>query len=400
MSPDLADILRNEGIRTRLLKDPEAAAAYYPGGEPPAAGATLTLPALAATLQRIADEGPKGFYEGPVAEAIVETVNRIGGRMTLEDLAGYVPLEREPVTGTFKDFEIVSMPPPSSGGIHLIQLLNILEPFPFVPAGLNSAETIHQMAEAARRAYADRAVYLGDPDYVEIPVAALTSKAYGDVLRAEIDGARATPSESVAADPAKLPRESNETTHFSVVDSAGNAVSNTYTLNFSFGVGVAATGTGVLLNNELDDFSAAPGVPNAYGLIGGAANAVEPDKRPLSSMTPTIVLKDDRVALVTGSPGGSRIITTVLQIILNVTAHGRDIATATAEPRVHHQWQPDYIRIEEGISADTIRLLEERGHVVKVEDVMGSTQSIEVGADGRLYGASDPRTPGGAALGD
>ncbi len=400
VTPDLADILRVEGLRTRLTQDPEASAMFYPGGEPPAAGATLKLPSLAATLQRIADEGPSGFYTGPVAEAIVATVNGMGGRMTTEDLASYVPLEREPVRGTFKDWEIVSMPPPSSGGIHLIQMLNILEPFPFAAAGLNSAETVHHMVEAARRAYADRSVYLGDPDYVEIPVAALTSKAYGDQLREEIDPSRATLSETVAADPAKLPRESDQTTHFSVVDSAGNAVSNTYTLNFSFGVGVAATGTGVLLNNELDDFSAKPGVPNAYGLVGGAANAVEPDKRPLSSMTPTIVLRDGRVALVTGSPGGSRIITTVMQIILNATVHGRDIATATAEPRVHHQWQPDYIRIEQGISADTIRILEEMGHDVRVEDAMGSTQSIEVGTDGRLYGASDPRTPGGAAIGD
>jgi gamma-glutamyltranspeptidase/glutathione hydrolase len=400
VTPDLADILRDEAIRKRLTDDPEARAMFYPGGEPPAAGETLRIPALAATLQRIADDGPNGFYKGPVAEAIARTVTRMGGRMTVEDLAAYVPLERAPVTGTFNGWEIVSMPPPSSGGIHLIEMLNILEPLPLGELGLNSAATIHYMAEAARRAYADRAVYLGDPDYVDIPVASLTSKAYAAQLRDEIDPDRATPSAEVVADPAKLPHESDQTTHFSVVDGAGNAVSNTYTLNFSFGVGVAAEGVGVLLNNELDDFSAKPGVPNAYGLVGGAANAVEPDKRPLSSMTPTVVLRDGRVVLVTGSPGGSRIITTVMQIILNATVHGRDIATATAAPRVHHQWQPDYIRVEEGISPDTVRLLEAKGHTVKVEDAMGSTQSIEVGPDGSLAGASDPRTPGGAAVGD
>lgn len=400
VTPDLADILRNESIRTRLTQDGEAAGMFYPGGEPPAAGDTLRLPALAATLQRIADEGPSGFYEGPVADAIAATVTRMGGQMTADDLAGYAPVEREPVRGTFKDWEVVSMPPPSSGGVHLIQMLNILEPLPFGTFGLNSADMIHWMVEAARRAYADRAVYLGDPDFVEVPVAALTSKVYAAQLRDEIDPKRATPSTEVSADPAKLPHESDQTTHFSVIDRDGNAVANTYTLNFSFGVGVAAEGVGVLLNNELDDFSAKPGVPNAYGLVGGAANAVEPDKRPLSSMTPTIVLRDGKVFLVTGSPGGSRIITTVLQIILNATVHERDIATATAEPRVHHQWLPDYIRIEEGISFDTIRLLETMGHTVKVEDAMGSTQSIEVGPDGWRYGASDPRTPGGAAVGD
>ncbi|MEO1106026.1 MAG: gamma-glutamyltransferase, partial [Pseudomonadota bacterium] len=307
---------------------------------------------------------------------------------------------REPVTGSFKGYEIVSMPPPSSGGIHLVQMLNILEDAPFEAYGLNSAAMIHLMAEAAKHAYADRAVYLGDPDFVDIPQEGLTSKAYASTLRDKISMDRATPSDEIAADPASLPAESNETTHYSVVDSEGNAVSNTYTLNFSFGVGFGASGTGILLNNELDDFSAKPGVPNAYGLIGGEANAVAPRKRPLSSMTPTIVLEDGKAKIVTGSPGGSRIITTTMQIILNATVHERDIMTATHAPRVHHQWLPDYIRIEEGLSHDTIKLLEEKGHDVRVRASMGATQSIEVGPDGQLYGASDPRRPGGLAAGD
>ncbi|MBJ3776155.1 gamma-glutamyltransferase [Acuticoccus mangrovi] len=400
VSPAMAAALATPYFRDRLLADAAAAALFYPGGEPPAAGSTLALPTLADTLEAIGEAGPAAFYEGPVAEAIVAAVAAKGGRMTLDDLATYEAVVREPVRGTFKDYEVVSMPPPSSGGVHLVQLLNILEPSPFGTWGLNSANMIHMMVEAEKYAYADRAVYLGDPDFVDVPIAALTSKDYAATIRDRIDMDRATPSSEIAADPGTLPYESNETTHFSIVDAAGNAVSNTYTLNFSYGVGFAAAGAGFLLNNELDDFSAKPGVPNAYGLVGGAANAVEPRKRPLSSMTPTILLKDGKPALVTGSPGGSRIITTVLQVILNATVHERDIATATAAPRVHHQWLPDYIRIEEGISHDTIRLLEEKGHDVRIQDAMGAAQSIAVGPDGVLTGASDPRRPGGLAVGD
>ncbi|MCF3933804.1 gamma-glutamyltransferase [Acuticoccus sp. M5D2P5] len=400
VSPELAGALRSDGVRERLAADAEGASLFYANGEPPAAGDTLALPALAATLEAIAENGPAAFYEGPVAEAIVATVTERGGRMTLDDLAGYEPLVREPVRGTFKGYEVLSMPPPSSGGVHLVQLLNILEPTHFGTFGLNSADMIHAMVEASKYAYADRAVYLGDPDFVLVPIEALVSKDYALSIADKIDPDAATPSSEIAADPATLPVESNETTHFSIVDGDGNAVSNTYTLNFSFGVGFGAKGAGFLLNNELDDFSAKPGVPNAYGLIGGEANAVEPRKRPLSSMTPTILLKDGAVSLVTGSPGGSRIITTVLQVILNATVHERNIATATAAPRVHHQWLPDYIRIEEGISHDTIRLLEEMGHDVRVESAMGAAQSIQVGSDGILYGASDPRRPGGLAVGD
>jgi gamma-glutamyltranspeptidase / glutathione hydrolase len=301
------------------------------------------------------------------------------------------------VRGTYRGFEIVSMPPPSSGGVHIVQILNTLEDVPISEFGPNSASTIHHMAEAMKYAYADRSEYLGDPDFVDVPIDALTSKDYAKAIRAKIDPDRA----AAAADikPGDLaPYESPNTTHFSVVDKDGNAVANTYTINFSYGTGLVADGTGILLNNELDDFSAKPGTPNAYGLIGGDANAVEPRKRPLSSMSPTLVLEDGRPFLVTGSPGGSRIITTTLQVIMNVIDHDMNVAEATLAPRIHHQWLPDELRIEEGISPDTIRLLEQKGHVVSVQDAMGSTQSIMVTDDG-LFGSSDPRRAGSLTLG-
>ena len=400
VSPMLAARLASDFLRDRLMRDEDAAALYYPGGAPLDEGTTLTVPALARTLERIAADGPAGFYEGPTARAVVDSAETIGGRITLDDLTRYAPMVRAPATGTFRGYRIASMPPPSSGGVHLVQMLNILEPEPLGAAGVNSAELIHLMAEAARRAYADRSVWLGDPDFTDVPVNALTAKAYADTLRAGIDPERATPSSEIQPDAERFPEESRETTHFSVIDADGNAVSNTYTLNFPFGVGVMADGAGFFLNNELDDFSASPGVPNAYGLVGGEANAVAPGKRPLSSMTPTIVLKEGDVSLVTGSPGGSRIITTVLQVILNATVHFRDIATATALPRIHHQWLPDILRIERGISIDTIRMLEDMGHTVEIGRVMGAAQSIRVRDDGILAGASDPRQPGGLAIGD
>jgi gamma-glutamyltranspeptidase/glutathione hydrolase len=301
------------------------------------------------------------------------------------------------VRGDYRGFEIVSMPPPSSGGVHIVQILNILEGYPIGFLGAGGAETIHLMAEAMKLAYADRSEYLGDPDFVDVPVAALTSKAYAEHLRGLINRNRARPAEDIK--PGDLaPYESAQTTHFSIVDAAGNAVANTYTINFSYGTGLVAEGTGILLNNELDDFSAKPGVPNAYGLIGGDANAVAPGKRPLSSMSPTIVLQDSRPFLVTGSPGGPRIITTTLQVIMNVIDHGMNLAEATLAPRVHHQWLPDELRIEEGLSPDTVRLLEQKGHAVSVEDAMGSTQSIMVTENG-LSGSSDPRRPGALTLG-
>ncbi|WP_290891684.1 gamma-glutamyltransferase [Hoeflea sp.] len=399
VTADLADSLK--ALEKRLKAWPASAKIFFKedGGfyEP---GDLFKQPDLAATLKKIAAEGPDGFYKGAVAEAIAASVLEAGGAMSLEDLANYKVVLREPVSGTYRGHEIVSMPPPSSGGTHIIQILNVLEGYPVGFLGHNSSDTIHLMAEAMKRAYADRSEYLGDPDFVDVPVKALTSKAYAAKIRESISLNRATP--SAAIKPGDLaPYESDQTTHFSVVDKDSNAVSNTYTLNFSYGSGMTAAGTGVLLNNEMDDFSAKPGVPNAYGLIGGDANAVEPGKRPLSSMSPTIVLKDGKPFLVTGSPGGSQIITTTLQVISNMIDHGMNVAEATSAARIHHQWLPDEIRVEDGgLSRDTVAALEARGHSIKVGSVMGSTQSIHADPDkGLLLGASDPRRPGAATVG-
>ena len=320
-----------------------------------------------------------------------------GGLITTEDLKNYKVVDREPVSGTYRGYTVKSMPPPSSGGTHIVQLLNILERYPLKEQGLGSAQNIHLMAEAMKFAYADRAEYLGDPDFTKVPVKGLTSRRYADELAAKIDPDKATPANTIK--PGKpQPYESDQTTHFSVADAKGNVVSATYTLNLNFGSGIVAEGTGILLNNEMDDFSAKPGVPNAFGLIGGEANAVQPFKRPLSSMSPTIVLKDGKPWLVTGSPGGSRIITTTLETIIDHIDFGLNPAEATAVPRVHHQWTPDELRVEKGLSPDTIRLLEQKGHKVAVKPTMGRTQTIQLRADG-LYGASDPRNPDGQALG-
>ena len=396
VSADLADSLK--GMQDRLQRWPSSTAVFYKdGGVPYEPGEILVQRDLAASLRLIAEQGPGAFYDGPIAERIVAAVGRAGGHLSLDDFRRYEAVVREPVRGDYRGFEVVSMPPPSSGGVHLVQLLNTLEGFPIGFLGHNGADTIHLMAEAMKLAYADRAEYLGDPDFVDVPVAALTSEAYAAHLRSLIRRGRTMPAAEIG--PGDLsPYESPETTHFSIVDAAGNAVANTYTINFSYGTGVVAEGTGILLNNELDDFSAKPGVPNAYGLIGGDANAVAPGKRPLSSMSPTIVLRDGEPFLVTGSPGGPRIITTTLQIIMNVIDHGMNIAEATYAPRVHHQWLPDELRIEEGLSPDTIRVLEQKGHDVVLGDAMGSTQSIMVTASG-LFGSSDPRTPGALTLG-
>ena len=398
VTPDLADSL--EAMKERLTKYPSAAKIFYKeDGELYRPGDRFVQADLAKTLKTIAAEGPDGFYKGPVAEAIAKAVTEAGGNMTVEDMAAYKAVSREPVRGTYRGYEVVSMPPPSSGGVHLIQILNTLEGYPIGALGQNSSETLHLMAEAMKLAYADRSEYLGDPDFVDVPVEALMSKDYAADMRDKISASFATPSEQIK--PADLaPYESDQTTHYSIIDKDGNAISNTYTINFSYGSGLVAEGTGVLMNNEMDDFSAKPGVPNAYGLVGGDANAVAAGKRPLSSMTPTIVNKDGEVWLVTGSPGGARIITTVLQVVMNMIDHDMNVAEASAAPRIHHQWLPDQLRIEEGISLDTQRALQSKGHILSLEEVMGSTQSVMRDPEtGFLLGASDPRRAGAATVG-
>ncbi len=361
------------------------------------AGEIFRQPDLAATLKRIADNGASEFYEGETARLLVDEMDRHGGLMTLDDLAGYEPVIREPSHGTYRGHDVYAMSPPSSGGAHIVQMLNVLEGYSIGEMGFGAADTMHVMAEAMKRAYADRAEYLGDTDFVDVPLDGITSTDYADELREQIDMDKATPSDEISAgDPAAY--ESNETTHFSVVDGDGLAVSNTYTINFSYGSGIVAEGAGFLLNNEMDDFSAKPGVPNAYGLIGGEANKVEPGKRMLSSMTPTIVKKDGSNFLVTGSPGGSRIITTTLQVLMNVIDHDMNVQSAVSAPRMHHQWLPDEVRVEAGFSPDTLELLEQRGHTVSQKSAMGAAQSIVI-EDGVFYGGADPRRSTSSAIG-
>jgi gamma-glutamyltranspeptidase/glutathione hydrolase len=358
-------------------------------------GDTLRQGDLAAALETVARKGPRGFYDGPLAEKIASAVRAAGGIMTADDLKNYRAIEREPVRGSYRGYDIVSMPPSSSGGTLLIEMLNILEGYPLGerPAGPAS---LHLMIEAMKRAYADRAEFLGDPEAVEVPVDRLISKQYAAAARRAIDPQRARPSASIQA--GRPASEGENTTHYSVVDRFGNAVSNTYTLNFSYGVGLVAEGTGILLNNELDDFSAKPGVPNAFGLLGGAANAPAPGKRPLSSMTPTIVLKDGKPFLITGSPGGSRIITAVLQVIVNVIDRGMPIREAVAAPRLHHQWLPDQVSAERRMPIEVLQALQTRGHTVVPSLGQTSANSILVTPQA-LVGAADPRTRGALAAG-
>ena len=394
---DVADSLP---IAARVIAEhPESARIYLrPQGGPKQTGDHINLDDLAATLQTIAAQGPAGFYTGPVAQKLVEAVQSAGGRMTMEDLASYRAVERDPVSGAYRGHTVVSMPPPSSGGAHIIEILNILEGYPIGEQGLNAAASLHEMAEAEKLAYADRAAWLGDPDFVKVPLKGLVSKAYADHLRTLISPSEARPAADIRpGDPQRY--ESDQTTHFSIVDEAGDAVANTYTLNLPYGSGLVADGTGVLLNNEMDDFAAKPGAANAFGLMGGDSNAPGPGKRPVSSMSPTMVFKDGALELVTGSPGGSRIITTVLQIIVNVIDHGLNVAEATNASRAHDQLWPDELRIERGISPDTVRLLEAMGHKVVVRESIGSANTIARAPDGTLTGASDLRQRGTLAVG-
>jgi gamma-glutamyltranspeptidase/glutathione hydrolase len=393
---DLADSLPRAAARLTRWPSTRKIFATADGGVL-RGGDLLVQSDLAATLAAIAERGPRAFYQGEIAEKIAAAVREAGGRMTAEDLSGYRAIERRPVRGSYRGHEVFSMPPPSSGGVHLVQILNILEGFDLRSSGPGAAATLHPMLEAMKLAYADRAEFLGDPDFVQVPAMGLVSKRYAERLRARIDLARAKPAREIKPG-ALLGPEPDQTTHYSVVDADGNAVANTYTINFSYGLGLVAEGTGILLNNELDDFAAKPGVPNAYGLLGGDANAPGPGKRPLSSMSPTIVLKDGRVFLVTGTPGGSRIITTVLQVLSNVIDHGMNVAEATIEPRIHHQWLPDQAVAERGFSPDTIRLLTSLGHSVAVGNTSGSAHSIMRTPEG-WAGAADTRQRGTLAAG-
>ncbi|EMB4325864.1 gamma-glutamyltransferase [Pluralibacter gergoviae] len=386
----LADDLKTYGSEV-LPQHANSKAIFWKDGEPLKKGERLVQANLAKSLTLIAKEGPDAFYKGAIADQIADEMKKNGGLISKADLAAYRAVERQPVSGDYRGYQVYSMPPPSSGGIHIIEILNILSQFDMHQYGFGSADAMQLMAEAEKRAYADRSEYLGDPDFVKVPWQALTSKEYAKSLAAEIDINKAKPSSEIR--PGKLaPYESNQTTHFSVVDKAGNAVAVTYTLNTTFGTGIVAGNTGIIMNNEMDDFSAKPGVPNVYGLVGGEANAVGPKKRPLSSMSPTIVVKNGQTWLVTGSPGGSRIITTVLQMVVNTIDFGMNVAEATSAPRFHHQWLPDELRVEKGFSPDTLKLLAQKGQKVVVKPAMGSTQSIMIGPDGMLYGASDPRT--------
>jgi gamma-glutamyltranspeptidase/glutathione hydrolase len=383
--------------RSRVARWPAAAKIFLKaGGEALGAGDTLVQADLANSLEAIARGGVDAFYQGAIAEKLVAAIRAEGGIMSLDDLKDYRPILRQPVRGAYRGYEILSMPPPSSGGVHLVEMLNILEGY--TPAQIkNDGAGLHLLIEAMKRAYADRAVFLGDPEMVKVPVAGLTSKAYAAALRAQIDPDRARPSSDIRPGEPP-PHEGDNTTHFSVVDRDGNAVANTYTLNYSYGLGMVAEGTGILLNNELDDFAAKPMAPNVYGLVGGDANAPGPGKRPLSSMTPTIVLRDGKPVLVTGSPGGSRIITTVLQVIVNVIDRGMTLADAVTAPRVHHQWVPDEVVAEPGVAPEAIRALQARGHKVQIARGVTSANSIAVNADS-LIGVADTRTRGALAAG-
>ena len=382
-----------------LRKNPAAERQFFqPDGSAYAVGDIWRQPDLAWTLSEISDEGVEGFYAGEVAQLITTEMESGGGLITAQDLADYRVVERQPVRGTYKDFEIVSTPPPSSGGVHIVQMLNILEGYDLQAMGHNSAAYVHHLTESMKLAYADRSLYLADPDFVDVPVTQLVDKAYAEQQRQRIDSNVATPSVDIA--PGQLlGSESTETTHYSVADRFGNVVSNTYTLNFSFGSSIVVPGTGMLLNNEMADFASSPGSANAFGLVQGEANKIEPGKRPLSSMSPTIVFRAGEPWLATGSPGGSVIISTVLQTTLNAMVFDMNIATAAAEPRMHHQWMPDVLKMEEGFSLDTVRLLQAMGQNVDMASrTTGRTNSIMLD-EGWLYGSSDTRRPGGWVAG-
>ncbi|MBN9256977.1 MULTISPECIES: gamma-glutamyltransferase [unclassified Mesorhizobium] len=394
---------------SRLAKDPAAAAIFLKkDGKPYGMGEKLVQPDLAASLSAISEKGPDAFYKGAIADAIVRASGAKGGILAKEDFEQYAVRELKPVTCSYRGYEIVSSPPPSSGGAIICEILNVIEGYPMSYLGAGSAETVHVMVEAMRRAYVDRNSALGDPDFVDNPVSKLLDKGYAKEIRDRIDPFRAGVSKDL------MPKgfgESTETTHYSIIDDEGNAVAVTYTLNGSYGAGVVADGTGILLNNEMDDFTQKPGVPNLYGLVQGEANAIQPKKTPLSSMSPTIVTRNGKPFMIIGSPGGSRIITITLEAIVNVIDHGMDIQQAIDAPRIHHQWLPDTIYVERfGLSPDTLKLLAGMGYHLDISEkswgqaagiLVGgkSLAEIEKGGGARYNGAMDSRAASGAAQG-
>jgi gamma-glutamyltranspeptidase/glutathione hydrolase len=391
---ELARSLQSAG--KRLGAYPESKRIFLNGGQGWKAGDRFVQADLGRTLSHIAKNGAGEFYEGETAIRIAKEMEANGGLISYDDLKSYQAVERPPLKGDYRGYEITTAPPPSSGGIGLLQMLGVLQSSGYEKHGWGSANHIHFVAETMRRYYADRSEYLGDPDFFKVPVKALLHPKYIDQLRASIDINRASPSESVR--PGKLTAyESSETTHFSIVDAQGNAVSMTYTLNGGYGSGVTVPGVGILMNNEMDDFSAKPGSPNMFGLVQGEANAIQPGKRPLSSMTPTIITKDGKLFMVVGGPGGGRIITSVFQTVTNVIDFGMNVRDAVDSPRFHHQWMPDVITLETGFSPDTIRMLESRGHKVQTSSSVARIFAIVVQSDGWLAGAADGRSYGKAA---
>ena len=405
----------------KFRDDPEAARIFLrPNGDPLQPGDRLIQADLANTLESIAQNGPDAFYQGKIPQAVEAAAKKGGGILTAKDFADFRIAETAPITCSYRGYEFVSAPPPSSGGVTLCEILNVLEGYDLKASGFNSAQTIHTMTEAMRHTYMDRNTFLGDPAFVKNPTEKLLSKEYAAEIRKQIQPEIATPSSRVQ--PGMEPHEKPETTHYSIVDHSGNAVSTTYTINGRFGSVVIAPGTGFFLNDEMDDFTVKVGEQNMYGLVQGATNAIAPGKRPLSSMTPTLVTKDGKVFMVVGSPGGSRIITITLQTVLNVIDHGMAPQEAVDAPRIHHQWLPDEVYFEQrGLSADTQKLLQERGYKLVEQTPWGAAELIMVGLpgaagvssessgndsavsgkvrEGFIYGANDVRRPSGSAVG-
>ena len=386
-----------------IARFPATRAVFFRDGHTLTEGMVLRQPDLAATLRAIRDKGSDGFYRGRVAQTLAADMKTHGGLITQEDLAAYQPIERPVLTGTFRSYEIISAPPPSSGGVALVQILHMLEPYDLKGLGHNSSAYIHLLSEVFKRAFADRSRWLGDPAFFDVPLERLLSRDYATGMMRGFDPNQATPAAAAGpGDPS--PREKPSTTHFSIVDATGMIVSNTYTLNDSFGSGVMAEGLGFLMNNQMDDFSTRPGSPNLYGLVGGEANSIAPGKRMLSSMSPTIVLRKDSATsrsipfLVLGSPGGPAIITSVAQVILDITEFGIEPQTAVNAPRFHHQWLPDRIWLDRGMfPVDVIEALKRRGHDVAERDPRGEVETILVDPEGQwLFGASDARARGAA----